>query len=56
MKFCLPAHGTNSAVIHGHDKTLNQQCMHARSGLPPGDKHLTSFSTGRKFRPVSNFT
>ena len=33
-----------------------QQCMHARSGLLPGDKHLTSFSTGRKFRPVSNFT
>ena len=32
-----------SAVIHGHDKTLNQQCVHARSGSPPDDNHLTSY-------------
>ena len=37
------AHGTKSAVIHGHDKTFNQQCMHARSGSPPpDDNRLTS--------------
>ena len=30
------AHGTNPAVIHGYDKTLNQQCMLiVHSGSPP---------------------
>ena len=29
--FAYRAHGTNPAVIHGHDKTLNQQCMLAQA-------------------------
>ena len=28
------AHGTNTAVIHGYDKTLNQQCMLAAQARP----------------------
>ena len=36
--FSYQAHGTNPAVIHGHDKTLIQQIVHARSGSPPDDK------------------
>ena len=32
QSFVYHAHGTNSVVIHGHEKTLNQQTMHARSG------------------------
>ena len=38
--FAYRAHGTNPAVIHGHDKT---SAMHARSGSPPDDNHLTSY-------------
>ena len=43
--FAYQAHGTNPADIHGHDKTLNQQIMHACSGSPlppPMINHLTS--------------
>ena len=29
--FAHHAHGTNPAVIHGHDKILNQQCMLAQA-------------------------
>ena len=36
--FAYHAHGTNPAVIHGHDKILNQQIMQAHSGSPPHDK------------------
>ena len=32
--FAYHAHGTNPAVIHGHDKTLNQQCMLAQARPP----------------------
>ena len=39
--FAYHAGGTNPAVIHGHDKT---SAMHARSGSPPDDNHLTSIS------------
>ena len=38
QSFSYRAHGTNPAVIHGHDKTLYQQIMQARSGSPPDDK------------------
>ena len=38
--FAYYAHGTNPAVIHGHDKTLNQQCMLAQAR--PDDNYLTS--------------
>ena len=31
QSFAYHAHGTNPAVIHGHDKTLNQQCMLAQA-------------------------
>ena len=39
--FAYHAHGTNPAVIHGHDKTLDQQCMLAQA-RPLDDNHLTS--------------
>ena len=32
--FAYHAHGINPAVIHGHDKTLNQQCMVAQARPP----------------------
>ena len=38
QSFAYHAHGTNPAVIHGYDKTLNQPIMQARSGLPPDDQ------------------
>ena len=34
QSFTYHAHGTNPAVIHGHDKSA----MHARSGSSPDDK------------------
>ena len=40
--FAYHAHGT-AAVIHGHDKKI-KSAMHARSGSPLDDNHLTSFS------------
>ena len=38
QSFAYHAHGTNPVVIHGHEKTLNQQTMHARSGSTLDDK------------------
>ena len=40
LSFAYHAHGKNLAVIHGYDKTA----MHVRSGLPPDDIHLTSYT------------
>ena len=31
QSFACDAHETDPAVIHGHDKTLNQQCMLAQA-------------------------
>ena len=45
--FAYHAHGTNPAVIHGHDKTFNKSAMHARSGSPLDDNHLTSYDVMR---------
>ena len=44
--FAYHAHETNPAVIHGHDKTLNQQYMLAQA-RPLMINHLTS-SKGSK--------
>ena len=38
--FAYDAHGTNSAVIHEHDKTLNQYFMLAQAS-PPMINYLT---------------
>ena len=35
QRFSYHAHGTNPAVVHGRDKTLNQQCMLAQDALHP---------------------
>ena len=41
QSFAYHAHGT-AAVIHGHDKTLNQQCMLTQARPSLDDNHLTS--------------